>query len=184
MLSFNFRLYLFLEFSNNFSFAKFLAKIFKYYTEKGVNIAIRLSEFYEFQKAYLLLLGVLKQVGYSSYTPLPNTMYQGTGSSSSYVQNNLQNLNNEGSADYVVTADNGSDTHGYLDMGLAGQEEAHSEAETELHNEEPMPNIWTLDSDHQEDGNLLDPHHEQEDLEKPSFLRRFKRRKASDDDAK
>ena len=71
-----------------------------------------------------------------------------------------------------------------LDMGLAGQEEAHSEAESELHNEEPMPNIWTLDSDRQEDGNLLDPHHEQEDLEKPSFLRRFKRRKASDDDAK
>lgn len=59
-------------------------------------------------------------VGYSSYTPLPNTMFQGTGSSSSYVQNNLQNLNNEGSADWVVTADNGSDTHGYIDMGMAG----------------------------------------------------------------
>ncbi len=60
------------------------------------------------------------EVGYSSYTPLPNTMYQGTGSSSAYVQNNLQNLNNEGSADWVVTADNGSDTNGYLDMGMAG----------------------------------------------------------------
>jgi hypothetical protein len=59
-------------------------------------------------------------IGYSSYEPLPNTMYQGTGSSSSYVQNNIQNLNNEGSADYVVTADNGSDDHGYLDMGMAG----------------------------------------------------------------
>jgi hypothetical protein len=60
------------------------------------------------------------EVGYSSYTPLPNTMYQGTGSSSAYVQNNLQNINNEGSADWVVTADNGSDTHGYIDMGMAG----------------------------------------------------------------
>jgi hypothetical protein len=59
-------------------------------------------------------------VGYSSYTPLPNTMYQGTGSSPAYVQNNIQNLNNEGSADYVVTADNGSDLTGYIDMGMAG----------------------------------------------------------------
>lgn len=59
-------------------------------------------------------------VGYSSYTPLPNTMYQGTGSSSAYVQNNIQNLNNEGSADYVVTADNGDDSKGYIDMGIAG----------------------------------------------------------------
>lgn len=60
------------------------------------------------------------EVGYSAYTPLPNTMYQGTGSSKSYVQNNLQNLNNEGSADFVITADNGDDTHGFLDIGLGG----------------------------------------------------------------
>jgi len=59
-------------------------------------------------------------VGYSSYTPLPNTMYQGTGSSKSYVQNNLQNLNNEGSADWVATADNGSDSTGFIDMGIGG----------------------------------------------------------------
>ena len=59
-------------------------------------------------------------VGYSAYTPLPNTMYQGTGSSFAYVQNNLQNLNNEGSADWVATADNGTDVTGYLDMGIGG----------------------------------------------------------------
>lgn len=59
-------------------------------------------------------------VGYSAYLPLPNTMYQGTGSSKSYVQNNLLNINNEGSADYVVTADNGTDSSGFLDMGMAG----------------------------------------------------------------
>lgn len=59
-------------------------------------------------------------VGYSAYTPLPNTIYQGTGSSKFYVQNNLQNINNEGSADFVVTADNGSDSTGYIDMGMAG----------------------------------------------------------------
>lgn len=59
-------------------------------------------------------------VGYSAYTPLPNTIYQGTGSSKSYVQNNLQNINNEGSADWVATADNGDDATGYIDMGIGG----------------------------------------------------------------
>lgn len=59
-------------------------------------------------------------VGYTSYTPLPNTLYQATGSSADYVQNNIQNLNNEGSADYVATADNGSDVSGFIDMGIAG----------------------------------------------------------------
>lgn len=59
-------------------------------------------------------------VGYSSYTPLPNTLYQATGSSRAYIQNNIQNLNNEGSADWVATADNGTDTTGYLNMGIGG----------------------------------------------------------------
>ena len=59
-------------------------------------------------------------VGYTTYNPLPNTMYQATGSSSSYVQNNIQNLNNGGSGDYVVTADNGSDSTGYIDVGMNG----------------------------------------------------------------
>ena len=59
-------------------------------------------------------------VGYTTYSSLPNTMYQATGSSSSYVQNNIQNLNNGGSGDYVVTADNGSDTIGYIDVGMNG----------------------------------------------------------------
>jgi len=59
-------------------------------------------------------------VGYTSYTPLPNTLYQATGSSSAYIQNNIQNINNGGSGDWVATADNGSDTKGYIDMGIAG----------------------------------------------------------------
>jgi hypothetical protein len=59
-------------------------------------------------------------VGYSSYEPLPNTLYQATGSSSQYVQNNIQNLNNEGSGDWVATADNGTDSTGFVDMGIAG----------------------------------------------------------------
>lgn len=59
-------------------------------------------------------------VGYTAYTPLPNTLYQATGSSAYYIQNNIQNINNEGSGDWVATADNGSDTTGYIDMGIAG----------------------------------------------------------------
>jgi hypothetical protein len=59
-------------------------------------------------------------VGYTSYTPLPNTLYQATGSSSAYIQNNIQNINNGGSGDWVATADNGTDTKGYIDMGIAG----------------------------------------------------------------
>lgn len=59
-------------------------------------------------------------VGYTAYTPLPNTLYQATGSSSAYIQNNIQNINNGGSGDWVATADNGSDTTGYIDMGIAG----------------------------------------------------------------
>jgi hypothetical protein len=79
------------------------------------NNAIEANNYLQFDTANTTLA-----VGYSAYTPLPNTIYQGTGSSLSYVQNNLQNLNNEGSADYVVTADNGSDSIGFLDMGMAG----------------------------------------------------------------
>jgi hypothetical protein len=79
------------------------------------NNAIEANSYFKFDTANTTLT-----VGYSSYTPLPNTMYQGTGSSYAYVQNNLQNLNNEGSADMVITADNGSDTHGFLDVGLGG----------------------------------------------------------------
>lgn len=79
------------------------------------NNAIEANNYFKFDAGNTTL-----EVGYSGYTPLPNTMYQGTGSSYAYVQNNLQNLNNEGSADWVATADNGTDTTGYLDMGIGG----------------------------------------------------------------
>ena len=49
------------------SFVGVLEKILAFYALNGVNIAIKFSDFYEFQKAYLLLLGVLHKVGYSSY---------------------------------------------------------------------------------------------------------------------
>lgn len=53
--------------SENISFAGVLEKMIKFYASSGINIAIKFSEFYEFQKAYALLLGVLHKVNYNSY---------------------------------------------------------------------------------------------------------------------
>lgn len=49
------------------TFANVLEKIIAFYAKNGVNIAIKFNDFFSFQKAYLLLLGTMKQVGYSSY---------------------------------------------------------------------------------------------------------------------
>ena len=49
---------------------------------------------------------------------LPHLVAQFASNSSSYIQTNSQNINPAGSADYVVTADNGTDTDFYLDLGL------------------------------------------------------------------
>ncbi len=53
--------------SQGVSFAKVLQLMIEFYALSNVNIAIKYSEFYEFQKAYALLIGVLAKVGYSSY---------------------------------------------------------------------------------------------------------------------
>lgn len=51
---------------------------------------------------------------------LPNVIAQFVGNSSSYLQTNLQNKTSDGSADYVITADTGTDEKNYIDLGLAG----------------------------------------------------------------
>lgn len=53
--------------TTSMTFTKILEIIIKYYATAGVNIAIKFSDFYEFQKSYALLLGVLAKVDYSSY---------------------------------------------------------------------------------------------------------------------
>jgi len=53
--------------SQSITFAGILEKIIKFYALSGVNIAIKFNEFYEFQKAYALLMGVLHKTGYNSY---------------------------------------------------------------------------------------------------------------------
>jgi hypothetical protein len=61
-------------------------------------------------------------VGTGSYQILPNLIGQFTGTSDEYIQVNLQNLSPNGSADLVVTADNGTDLSYYSDLGKAGSD--------------------------------------------------------------
>ena len=58
--------------------------------------------------------------GLSTY--LPNLIAQFTGTSSNYVQVNIENINQYGSGDYVVTADVGNDTTFYVDFGIQGSQ--------------------------------------------------------------
>lgn len=55
-------------------------------------------------------------------TPLPHLIAQFTSNSVTYIQVNAQNINPQGSSDYVVTADNGTDTDFFIDLGLHGSQ--------------------------------------------------------------
>ena len=59
--------------------------------------------------------------GVVGYTELPNVIVQVTGNVDSYSQINFQNTNTGAyaSADIVVTADDGTDTTKYIDLGIA-----------------------------------------------------------------
>lgn len=54
----------------------------------------------------------------NNHTLLANVVAQFTGNSEIYSQVNTENINPIGSADFVVTADDGTETDYYLDMGL------------------------------------------------------------------
>ena len=53
-----------------------------------------------------------------SATPLPNLIAQFTGNTHTYVQVNAQNIDEHGTADYVITGDVGNDTEFYVDIGI------------------------------------------------------------------
>jgi len=53
---------------------------------------------------------------------LPNTIAQFSLAGESYIQTNLVNLNNGGSADIVVTANTGTDSTYFVDLGLANKD--------------------------------------------------------------
>jgi len=48
----------------------------------------------------------------------PNTIGQLSGSDPSFIQLNLQNFTSTGSADYVITADTGTNSNSYIDLGI------------------------------------------------------------------
>jgi hypothetical protein len=51
---------------------------------------------------------------------LPNAVGQFAGESDNYLQVSIQNDRGNGSSDYVITGDNGTDVTNYIDMGFAG----------------------------------------------------------------
>jgi hypothetical protein len=53
--------------SNVITFVEILELIFKFYANNNVNIALKFSELFELQKAYILLQGVLRKVNYNPY---------------------------------------------------------------------------------------------------------------------
>lgn len=50
----------------------------------------------------------------------PNVLAQFAGSSDTYTQINIQNMNGNGSTDLVLTSNNGTDTTYYIDLGIQG----------------------------------------------------------------
>lgn len=80
------------------------------------------------------------------------------------------------------------------DINMELDSKSSGDNASDFHKENPMPNIWTIDEKHDEDaekpsddkksshvvGSIID---EEEELERPSFLRRLKRRRDKSDDA-
>lgn len=56
----------------------------------------------------------------NNYTILPNVVGQFTGNSATYLQVNLENQTSSGSGDFVVTADDGTDSNHFINLGLNG----------------------------------------------------------------
>ena len=48
----------------------------------------------------------------------PNTIAQFAGNSSTYLQTNMQNFTSTGSGDFIVTADTGTNSNSYIDLGI------------------------------------------------------------------
>ena len=67
--------------------------------------------------AQQLYLNNQLNVGNNTIT-LPNTVAQFSGSVNNYMQINMQNFTQYGTSDIVLTADDGSDTVGYVDLGI------------------------------------------------------------------
>ena len=82
-----------------------------------INGSINTTEWSNTSNAYIsnkLYAGISPQLS----TPLPDLIAQFTGNAATYVQINAENIDPNGSADFVVTADVGTDTTFYIDLGI------------------------------------------------------------------
>lgn len=72
-----------------------------------------------------------------------------------------------------------------IDMSLDSQDAASTDSDKDLHAESTIPNIWTIAPDKDDDSKDNNPNpsaaEEDAELEKPSFLRRLKKRKDKED---
>ena len=62
------------------------------------------------------------QAGITGFTPLPQTVTQFSANYNGYAQINFENINggNAATTDFIATANNGTDTTFYVDLGIAG----------------------------------------------------------------
>jgi hypothetical protein len=85
-------------------------------------------------------------VGTGAYQVLPNLIAQFTGTSDEYIQINSQNLNGNGSADFVTTANNGTDLSYFTDLGKAGSTYTNSYPDEVIGNNDSYLIAQGLDS--------------------------------------
>ncbi len=75
-----------------------------------------------------------------------------------------------------------------IDMDLASDSSTKSLGADDFHSDQPMPNIWSLDHEEGEEGKaevgsaVVGSGSDDDELEKPSFLRRLKRKKTEKND--
>jgi hypothetical protein len=74
--------------------------------------------------ANIVYANTIIYAGLATYaaTLLPNTIAQFTANANTYVQVNQQNIDEQGTADFVVTADVGDDTNFYIDLGITNSQ--------------------------------------------------------------
>ena len=75
-----------------------------------------------------------------SATLLPNALGQFTGNSNTYIQVNEQNIDPQGTSDYVLTSDVGTDTDFYVDLGIT-----NSQYNNQYPNNSLGTSAWPLD---------------------------------------
>lgn len=102
-----------------------------------------------------------------------------TGFDSSYFTNRHKNTISSTPVQDVKSQTKDDVEMSNINMNLDEQDEPSHDI-TDLNNEQPMPNIWAIDNESpkkEEQNEVNEQESQEEELEKPSFLRRFRKRK-------